>query len=97
MKRCGSIMLLVFIVSAANIVFAADGDERFRGGNYDGYAQYSVLDTPIMITEGMIIRICRKYMEKHRAMLSFLTLSKNFYGCGKDLTHDLTCSIYTSL
>lgn len=47
--------MLTFVILAANAVLAAP-DDRFKGGINDGYAQSSVLDKPISIPAGTIIR-----------------------------------------
>jgi len=52
-------VLLALVTLIANVVVAADGDERFHGGSYDGYAQNSVLNAPITLPNGTIITICR--------------------------------------
>jgi len=58
-KRWKMIFLSVTAILIANAVLAADEDDRFHGGEYDGYDQNTVLDViiPIPIPAGIIITI----------------------------------------
>ena len=56
-KRWKLILLLALATLITNAVVAANGDERFLGGNYDGYAQASVLNVIVPLPAGTIIII----------------------------------------
>ncbi len=55
--RLAIVLLLALVALIANAVVAADGNARFWGGRYDGYAQASVLDVIIPVPGGTIITI----------------------------------------
>ena len=62
-KRWKIILLSALAMLIANAVFAADGDERFHGGSYDGYAQDSVLDAPITLPAGTIFKVVNRIVK----------------------------------